>query len=71
MGADPVIAEGTAALLRFLERARIEGGPLVAMTGHLQTKDGEVRITVRADGTASATYGDHSVDITPLFRDAL
>jgi hypothetical protein len=71
MNADSVIGEGVAALLRYLERARVEGGPLVAMTGHLQTNDGEVRITVRADGTASAAYGANTVDITPALKEAL
>jgi hypothetical protein len=71
MSAEAAIAEGVPVLLRYLERARVEGGPLVAMTGHLQAKDGEVRITVRADGTASAAYGANTVDITPVLREAL
>lgn len=68
---EQVIAEGLPALLRGLERARLDNGPLAAVTGHIKTKDGEVLVTVRADGTAQAGFGGEQVDITAGLSAAL
>jgi hypothetical protein len=68
---DRVIAAGIPAMLRALERARLDCGDVAAMTAHIAVKDGEVLVTVRADGTASAGFEDRRDDITPMLGPAL